>query len=146
MTKYTLRVALSIILLLGVLAVPAFAVDRCDNCRMKAGADSMYRVDVIFKDGTSKIECGLFCASMEKERAPEAVDKLVVRDYLSGEKLEAKDAVWVVGSDVRPMMSDESRVAFRDKATAEEFVASHGGRIATFDEAYEGTLKEWKGR
>lgn len=134
------------LLIMAFSALPALAAERCDNCKMKVADDSGYQVRVRFKDGSSKLECSIFCASMEKERAPEKVESLVVRDFLTGETLDAKDAVWVSGSDAKKMMSDESRVAFKDKAEAENYISEHGGRLLTFDEAYKETVGEWKGR
>jgi len=133
------------LLVIAFAVVPAHAAERCDNCKMKVADDSGYQVQVKFKDGTSKLECSIFCASMEKERAPGKVESLVVRDFLTGETLDAIDAVWVAGSDAKKMMSDESRIAFKDRAEAEKYISEHGGRVLTFDEAYKETVDEWRG-
>ncbi len=127
-------------------AASAYADSRCDNCMMKVAADSPYRVTVKFADGSVKEVCSIFCASMEKERAKDAGARLVVVDYNTGETLDADKAVWVEGGDIRAMMSDEPRVAFRDKESAEAFVKEHGGRVAGFDEVYQHSVNEWKGR
>jgi len=125
---------------------PVFADTSCDNCMMKVRDDSPYRATVTFTDGSQKKVCSLFCASMEKERSGDEGAKLTVVDYITGEQLDAGEAVWVEGSDARAMMSEESRIAFKDRASAEAFVKEHGGRLASFDEVYGNSVKEWKDR
>jgi copper chaperone NosL len=124
----------------------AYADTSCDNCMMKVRDGSPYRVTVTFTDGSEKNVCSIFCASMEKERSGDKGAKLTVVDYLTGEPIDARDAVWVEGSDARAVMSEESRVAFKDNASAKAFVKEHGGRLATFDEVYGNSVKEWKDR
>lgn len=139
------RIFLSLVLVLAF-SVPALAVERCDNCRMKVPDDSRYKVTVTLKDGGKKLTCSLFCASMVRERQSGEVAGTATVDYLTGEELKAEDAVWVEGSDARAVMSDKSRIAFKDSASAEAFVKEHGGRVTTFDEAYKDSVMEWKGK
>jgi len=127
-----------------VFAGIAYAEVRCDNCMMKVFEDSPYRVTATYSDGTTKSLCSLFCGSIERERAEGETVELTVVDYNTGEKLKAEDAVWVEGGDIRAMMSDEPRVAFKDRASAGKFVEEHGGRIVSFDEVYDNTVKEWR--
>jgi len=137
---------------IAVLSIVAFAVlataeeRRCDNCMMKVADDSPYRMTATFDDGTVEHLCSLFCASIVRERAKEDGKnvELTVVDYNTGEELKAEDAVWVEGSDIKKMMSDEARVAFKDKASAEAFVEDNGGKIISFDEAYDHSVKEWR--
>jgi hypothetical protein len=139
------RILLAVMAVL-VLCSTALAELHCDNCRMRVRDDSPYRMKVVLADGAEKVECGLYCVSMEAERAGglSGVKRVIAYDYLTGEELDATGAAWVVDSDVRPMMSDVSRVAFKDLSSAGAFVKQHGGRVVDFAEAYEGSVSEWR--
>lgn len=134
------------LLLVAATSATAQAAERCDNCMMKVADSSAYRVALSFRDGSVKVMCSLYCASMEAERHGDAVTGMSVRDYVTGETLDAADAVWVVGSDAKAMMSEVSRIAFKDKEAAEAFMKEHGGSAVDFQTAYAGSVSEWKGR
>lgn len=131
-------------LLVAAMAVPSHALERCDNCRMKVHDESKVKVVVTMKDGGQHAVCGLYCASMELEREGAGVASVTTVDYVTGEVLTASDAAWVEGSDAKAVMSDVSRIAFKDKSAAEAFVKEHGGRVITYDEALAGSVSEWK--
>jgi len=61
-------------------------------------------------------------------------NKVEVIDVKTQKPILAKDAIFVVGSDVKGTMSRVSKLAFSSKADAEEFIKAHGGKVATFDE------------
>jgi hypothetical protein len=138
--KKTLLLIVALLMFAGI----AYAEERCANCMMKVFDDSPYRISATFEDGTVKPLCSLFCGSIERERAEGATVELTVVDYNTGETLRAEDAVWVEGSDIRAMMSDEPRVAFKDTASAEAFVREHGGNIVSFEDVYQHSVNEWK--
>lgn len=48
--------------------------------------------------------------------------------------LEAKSAFYVIESSFIGGMGSADALPFKERATAEEYVAEHGGRIVTFDE------------
>jgi nitrous oxide reductase accessory protein NosL len=60
--------------------------------------------------------------------------KVEVIDAETQKPILAKDAVFVVGSDVKGTMSRVSKLAFSTKTDAKEFIKTHGGELATFDE------------
>lgn len=51
--------------------------------------------------------------------------------------IEARNAFFVVGSEMRGGMGAEEPVPFGDRGAAEAFAVRHGGRIAVFDEVPE---------
>ena len=61
-------------------------------------------------------------------------DKVKVIDAKNQKPILAKDAIFVVGSDVKGTMSRVSKLAFSTKTDAKEFIKAHGGKITTFDE------------
>jgi copper chaperone NosL len=48
--------------------------------------------------------------------------------------VEARKAVFVIGSRLRSGMGDEEAIPFGDRAAAERFVAQHGGRLVGFSD------------
>ncbi len=67
-------------------------------------------------------------------------DKLFVSDYYKLHKISAKEAFFVIGSDVFGPMGDEL-VPFASEAEAQNFAKDHAGkRILTFDEIDENVL------
>jgi len=61
-------------------------------------------------------------------------DKVKVIDAKTQKPILAKDAIFVVGSDIKGTMSKISKLAFSSEADAKEFIKAHGGKITTFDE------------
>lgn len=135
-----------VLLLVLAFASPATAEMRCDYCKMKIPDGSNYKVALTLKDGGRKVVCSLFCASIENERSGGDITGMTVLDYLTGEEVRAEDAIWVEGGDARAVMSEEPRVAFKDKEKADAFAGVHGGKVVPFGQAYGDSVKEWKGR
>jgi copper chaperone NosL len=48
--------------------------------------------------------------------------------------IEARQAFFVIGSDIAADMGPSEEVPFSDKAAAEVFVAKHGGRVVAFND------------
>ena len=69
-------------------------------------------------------------------------DKLFVSDYYKLRKIPAKEAFFVVGSDVFGPMGEEF-VPFESEDGALNFAKDHGGKkLLKFDEIEESMLKE----
>ncbi len=78
--------------------------------------------------------CGVVCLLRVVQDAggPEAFSAIKVRDWHNGRLVAAKDATYVIGSDVIPDMLP-SLIAFADKVEAEAFRAAQGGEILDFN-------------
>ena len=138
------KVALALVILL-LSAAPALAdCAKCSNCMMKIPEDSKYMVTLSMKDGNIKTMCSFYCATMVRERKVSDVAGMDVLDYSTGEKLKAEDAVWVEGADIKSVMSDVPRIAFKDKASADAFIKVKGGKIVPYKDVYDNSVKEWK--
>ena len=107
----------------------------CDVCSMDRKANAQSRMVIAFQDGTSRAVCSIHCAAAELSKSTnKEVKSLLVADYASLELLDAKSAVWVVGGDVRGVMTQTAKWAFANEAAARAFVAAHGGTAAPFDQ------------
>ncbi|WP_240189490.1 nitrous oxide reductase accessory protein NosL [Azonexus hydrophilus] len=87
-------------------------------------------------EGTCSLNCTAECMLRQRRRGFIAI---YAPDYgVAGEPkplIEASSATYLIGSDLRGVMSPISKYAFADKAKAEAVIAVAGGRIGTFAEA-----------
>lgn len=58
----------------------------------------------------------------------EQIEAMLVQEYYTQETIEAREAFFVLGSDVYGPMGNEL-IAFRDKKSAEQFLFDHKGRV-----------------
>ncbi len=63
-----------------------------------------------------------------------AFSSVIVHDWVSGKEIAAKDATYVIGSNLVPDMIPNI-IAFADKNEAKTFMTEHGGADLTFDQA-----------
>ena len=76
--------------------------------------------------------CSIRClvADMKKEHIN--LDSVKVIDVTTQKPILAKDAFFVIGSDVKGTMSLVSKLAFSSKSDANKFIKEHGGDEANF--------------
>lgn len=85
--------------------------------------------------GGSEVSFCSFTCTARFLKMPEAkMEHLQVADYLTAELVDVKNAFYIVGSDVLPVMSQISIIAFCGWESAENFRKLHGGKIMNFDE------------
>lgn len=75
-------------------------------------------------------------------RKPDQIRDMVVSEYYDVERIPAREALYVIGSDVYGPMGDEF-IPLRNQADAEEFKMDHHGvRILRFDEIDAGVVEK----
>jgi nitrous oxide reductase accessory protein NosL len=123
--------------------------DRCPVCGMFVKKYPKWVAQIDYRDGSYTLFDGpkdLFkfyfnVKFYEPQRSIDDVSSMYVTDYYSVEFLDAKQAFFVIGSDVYGPMGHEL-IPHKDRASAEEFMADHKGtRILTFDEVTEDVVK-----
>jgi nitrous oxide reductase accessory protein NosL len=67
---------------------------------------------------------------------------LYVADHRDGCWLDARQAVFVIGSRARGPMRGPDLPAFADSGAAQAFIGEHGGRALSFDEVDRRTARE----
>ena len=114
--------------------------DTCPVCGMFVAKYPEWVATLVFKDGATAQFDGakdmfkylLEIDKYEKNQSIDGVAVLGVTEYYAVERIDAKEAFYVVGSDVLGPMGHDL-VPFRNRADAEEFMADHKGkRIVTF--------------
>jgi len=95
-------------------------------------------------EGTCSINCAAECMLRERRRGFTAI---YAPDYgVAGEPkplIEVSTAIYLIGSDLRGVMSPVSKYAFSERAKAEAVIEVAGGRIATFAEAIAASLEDY---
>ena len=138
-------------LVLGLFILPASAQEfsdqhqhpQCHYCGMNRVKFGHSRMLVKYKDGSEVGTCSLHCMALEYASSISRIPiKLLVADYNSGELLDVNDAFWIIGGDKRGVMTARAKWAFHDKAQAETFIASHGGVLASFDDALKASYED----
>ena len=79
--------------------------------------------------------CSIRCLVADMKNSKIDLDSVKVIDVRSQKPILAKDAYFVIGSDIKGTMSRVSKLAFKSRDKAEEFIKEHGGKLATFQEA-----------
>lgn len=95
-------------------------------------------------EGTCSINCAAECMLRERRRGFTAI---YAPDYgVAGEPkplIEVAAATYLIGSDLRGVMSPVSKYAFSERARAEAVQAVAGGRLGTFAEALAAALEDY---
>jgi len=111
------------------------AREDCNLCGMWIDQYMHTRHVLTTDDGTRVSFCSFTCAAKYIKRHGADVKQLQAADYPTAGLVPSEDAFYLVGSDVPPVMSYTSIIAFADIETAEGFQKLHGGRIMTLAEA-----------
>jgi len=123
-------------------------MDLCPVCGMIVSNDPNWTATLVWKDGHAHHFDGAkdlfkFLQALPKY-APghkrEDIRFCLVTDFYNLEKVDAKKALYVIGSDVMGPMGHEL-VPLASKADAEDFLKDHKGkRIVSYDEVTTGII------
>ncbi|MBU0960692.1 MAG: nitrous oxide reductase accessory protein NosL [Proteobacteria bacterium] len=112
----------------------------CQYCGMYRHKFAHSRMLIEYDDGNTIPTCSIHCAAIDLAlKINTAPASIKVGDYNTKELIDAETAIWVLGGDIDGVMSLQGKWAFGSHEAAAAFVATHGGNIATFDEAMEVT-------
>ena len=115
----------------------------CPFCGMDREKFAFSRVYVEYDDGSTLGTCSIHCAAVDMavniDKAPRFIG---VGDYNTKKLINAEKAQWVIGGDKMGVMTRRAKWAFEERPAAEQYVTSHGGRIASFEEAMEATYED----
>jgi copper chaperone NosL len=111
---------------------------QCFYCGMDRTKFAHSRMLVKYDDGSALGTCSIHCAALDMalflEKAP---NEISVGDYQTKKLIDAEEAYWVIGGDQMGVMTKQAKWAFEKKSDADQFIKTHGGRHATFEEAIE---------
>ena len=114
----------------------ALAQRWCCLCAMDLIKYSKTKYILILTDESKRYTCSIHCAAIILNK--EQVKKVEAADYLTGSMIEADKSYYIVGSDIKGVMSKVSKLAFASKSQAIDFQKKHGGELTDF----KGALKQ----
>ncbi len=125
---------------LGLLAahVSALGADTCAKCGMDLSKHTHTRYETVLGDGTRVVTCGVQCGMMLE--AARGVQRAWATDFISGRRIDASKAWYVVGSSAVPDMAPGA-IAFASREDAEKFRKGFGGEVLDWNQARK-ALKE----
>jgi len=125
----------------------------CSKCGMYPAKYPKWQTQIVFNDGEMAPFDGCKCmfgflfkmSEYDKEHTSADIGAVWVREFNSGDWIDAKKAHYVVGSDEMGPMGKEL-IPFTDAGSAEAFQNKHGGHVALYDAISMETLQPLMGK
>lgn len=153
-----MRFILSVLVLAVAVTGTAFAADpvkpsgsdKCPVCGMFVAKYPDFLAQVIFKGGSNAVFDGakdmfqyyLNLKKYDASKKSEDIESIYVTDYYGLNAIDAKSAVYVIGSNVTGPMGKEL-IPFAKKEDADEFMSDHAGKKSLkFEEITPEVLKD----
>jgi len=114
----------------------------CPLCGMNLKMYHQTSNRLTFSDETKVQTCSIFCAAQFYEKRPTEIDRWEVVDYETKKWIDARNAHWLIGSDIPGVMTAISKLAFLSLGDVQKYQKKHGGTISTFDDALNRTLSD----
>jgi nitrous oxide reductase accessory protein NosL len=122
------------IALVFMVTATGWAADKCYICGIDLSEFGNTRYTIVTKDRKTLDLCSFYCAVMVL-KDKKKVKKVSVVDYNTGKEIDAKRAVYVIGSAVKETIHSKSWLAFGDMHNAYVFILRNGGMSRNFKEA-----------
>lgn len=133
MKRLPLVIAMLFVLFVAA-AVPANAEDKCSLCGMNLAGNENTAFVVEKTSGETVTYCCPHCGLWVMAKEADTVKSAKVRDFIGGEWVNPKDAVYLFNSKAVPSCSP-SWLAFAKKKEAEMFSKGFGGTIYSYEDA-----------
>ena len=116
---------------------------NCPFCGMSRAKFAHSRMYIEYDDRTTAGVCSLHCAAIDLilniDKSPH---RIWVGDLNTKKLVDAEKAYWVIGGSKSGVMTRRAKWAFAERADAEKFLQTHGGKIAGFDQAIEAAYRD----
>ena len=139
-----LLVVMIVLMLTAVAAVGAAAEDKCPLCGMTITGNENTAFVVTMKTGESVTYCCAHCGLWVMAKDKDKVQSAKVRDFISGEWIDASKAVYLFKSKAVPACAP-SWIAFGSKKEADMFKKGFGGKIYAAADALKERAKHPQG-
>ena len=107
----------------------------CPNCGMMINMWARTRHSFHHPEG-DLTTCSIHCLADKTVSSGAEADNVNVALYMDPDNMTpAEQASYVIGSAAPGTMTMKSKIAFADRASAEQFAASYGGQVVNFQEA-----------
>ncbi len=136
------------LILLVSLSLALFAFDKnlpdgkimgtasCPVCSMHIKKFYKTSHAVVYNDGKKEHFCSITCLAKTMKNRKD-IKTIYVADASNGKLINAKSAIYVIGSKVPSTMGGSSRLAFASQSSADTFQKKYGGKIGNFSMALE---------
>ena len=121
------------ILLVCLVAVNGWTGSKCYVCELDLSDFATTRYTIVTKDKKTLETCSFYCAA--KAIQNHKARKISAVDFNTGKKINAKKAIYVIGSAVKEKIHNKSWLAFRLKGNARSFILKNGGMSRPFKKA-----------
>lgn len=137
-------IVISVLATLVIFSGVGIADDHeCIHCGMMKAKFGHSWVIIEHEDGTIEGVCSVHCAAVDMAlHIDKPVKKITVGDYNSKKQIDADRAFWVIGGDKMGVMTARAKWAFETKEAADNFMKTHGGRPATFEEVMKASFED----
>ncbi len=148
MKKILVVLLVSVLSLTSVITFAAQQYDQiehvaCSYCGMDRTKFGHSRMLVEYQDGGEVGTCSIHCMALEFANAIDRTPKqILVADYGTQELIDVDKAIWVLGGDLRGVMTSRAKWAFSERTTAVSFINEHGGDIVSFDQAMKASYED----
>ena len=133
MKRFSVIIAI-VFVLVAAMALSASAQEKCPLCGMNIEGNQNTAFVVEKTTGETVTYCCPHCGLWIMAKEANTVKSAKARDFIGGEWVNAKDAVYLFNSKAVPACSP-SWIAFAKKKEAEMFKKGFGGTIYSYDEA-----------
>jgi len=107
--------------------------EECRVCGMWIDQYQRTAAELTYKDGKKEHTCGVACMfRVLDDQGVGTFTSITVRDFTTGNRIDAREATYVIGSRVIPEMIPNI-IAFESRANAEAFQAREGGDLIDFE-------------
>ena len=129
-------------MLAGFFLLTGYATPQrwCNLCGMDLQKYNRTRYILTLGNGTEKHTCSIHCAAILLKKHD--IKTIKAADYLTGDMIDAKNACYLVESDIKGVMSKKSKLAFADENRAADFKKKHGGTLTDFNGGLSATRDE----
>ena len=115
----------------------------CPYCGMDRGKFAHSRILIQYEGGEETGTCSLHCAAIDMALKIDQNPEIIwVGDYNTKRLIDAERAYWVMGGDKMGVMTARAKWAFETKVAADEYIAAHGGKMVTYDDAVQGSFED----
>lgn len=109
--------------------------DSCIHCGMLKAKYGHSWVIIEHDNDTLEGVCSVHCAAIDMAlHTDKPVIKITVADYNTKQQINVDQAFWVIGGDKMGVMTARAKWAFSTKDAADNFIKTHGGKPATYEE------------
>nr|ADI87689.1 unknown protein [uncultured Nitrospirae bacterium MY2-3C] len=132
-----MKIAKFLVIIVCVVLVPiaALAIEgKCPLCGMNIEGNENTLYEITFKDGKTQTYCCPHCGLWEHSTGKDTVTSARVKNFISGEWVDAQKAYYLYNSTATPACSP-SWIAFEKETEAKMFMKGFGGELYTFEKA-----------